>query len=89
VRRNAYGRQVDSFEADLEVSGLQGPVRAVFIRAPVIELVGDGVEVLARCDDRPVFVREGNVFASSFHPEIAGDDRVHGLFVKHASRAVS
>jgi 5'-phosphate synthase pdxT subunit len=88
VRRNAYGRQVDSFETDLDVRGLDEPVRAVFIRAPVIERVGVGVEVLASVDDRPVLVRQGSLFASSFHPEIAGDDRVHRLFVEQAERAV-
>jgi 5'-phosphate synthase pdxT subunit len=84
VRRNAYGRQVDSFETDIDVVGLDEPLRAVFIRAPVIERTGDSVVVLARCDERPVLVRQENLFASSFHPEIAGDDRVHGLFVEHA-----
>jgi 5'-phosphate synthase pdxT subunit len=88
VRRNAYGRQVDSFEADLDVEGIEGYVRAVFIRAPVIERVGTDVEVLATCDDRPVIVRQGNLLASTFHPEIAGDVRVHGLFVKHVMQVV-
>ena len=63
-------------------------MRAVFIRAPVIERVGTDVEVLATCDDRPVLVRQGNLLASTFHPEIAGDDRVHGLFVKHVMQVV-
>jgi 5'-phosphate synthase pdxT subunit len=76
VRRNAYGRQVDSFEADLEVAGV-GPVRGVFIRAPVVERVGPGVEVLAEHGGRPVVVRQGNLLAASFHPEIAGDPRLH------------
>lgn len=81
VRRNAYGRQVDSFEADLDVEGLDAPLRAAFIRAPVIERVGDGVEVLARWEDRPVLVRQGHLLAASFHPEITGDPRLHELFV--------
>jgi pyridoxal 5'-phosphate synthase pdxT subunit len=88
VRRNGYGRQVDSFEAELDVDGIDGPVLAVFIRAPVIERVGTDVEVLATCDDRPVIVRQGNLLASTFHPEIAGDDRVHGLFVKQVMQVV-
>lgn len=86
VRRNAYGRQVDSFESDLYVEGIEGSVRAVFIRAPVIEAVGDGVEVLASIDGAPVLVREGRSLASSFHPEITGDDRVHRLFTEMLER---
>jgi len=82
VRRNGYGRQTESFEAELDVEGLDSPVRAAFIRAPVIEAVGDGVEVLASTDERPVLVREGHLLASSFHPEITGDDRVHRMFVE-------
>lgn len=83
VRRNGYGRQVDSFEADLVVEGLlDGPFHAVFIRAPVIEEVGPGVHVLARDPaGRPVLVRQGHVWASSFHPELTGDLRIHRLFV--------
>jgi 5'-phosphate synthase pdxT subunit len=81
VRRNAYGRQVDSFEADLDVAGFTEPFRAVFIRAPVIERVGTAVEVLATCDDKPVLIRQGNCLASSFHPEMTGDARIHELFV--------
>jgi 5'-phosphate synthase pdxT subunit len=81
TRRNAYGRQVDSFETDLVVDGLEGPFRAVFIRAPVFERVGDSVEVLASVDDDPVLVRQGAFLASTFHPEMTGDNRVHELFV--------
>ncbi len=84
VRRNGYGRQVDSFETDIEVAGLDGPLRAVFIRAPVIEEVGDEVSVLATCEGRPVVVRQGHLLASAFHPEIAGDVRLHSLFVAMA-----
>jgi len=76
VRRNAYGRQVDSFETDLDVSGV-GEMRAVFIRAPWIEEVGPGVDVLATHDGRPVVVRQGGVVLAAFHPELAGDDRLH------------
>lgn len=86
VRRNAYGRQVDSFESDLEVSGLDGSFIAVFIRAPVIERIGADVEVLATCDDAPVLVRANNLMASSFHPEMTGDTRLHELFVKSARK---
>ena len=81
VRRNAYGRQVDSFEADLDVEGLDAPLTAAFIRAPLVERVGDGVEVLARWENQPVLVREGHLLAASFHPEITGDPRLHELFV--------
>ncbi|MEV6555240.1 pyridoxal 5'-phosphate synthase glutaminase subunit PdxT [Nocardia sp. NPDC051756] len=87
VRRNAFGRQVDSFEVDLDFTGLDdGPMRAVFIRAPWVERVGDGVEVLATVPDGPfagriVAVRQGNVLATSFHPEVTGDLRVHRMFV--------
>ncbi len=82
VRRNAFGRQVDSFEADLDVAGLDAPFHGVFIRAPVVERAGAGVEVLASFEDRPVLVRQGNVMAAAFHPELSGDDRIHRLFVE-------
>lgn len=89
VRRNAFGRQVDSFEADLRVRGIaqeDRPMRAVFIRAPWVESVGPAVEALARVDDGPaagrvVAVRQASLLATSFHPEVSGDDRIHGLFV--------
>ena len=77
VRRNGYGRQVDSFEADLAVDGLDTPYRAVFIRAPVIERLGDDVEVLASVDGTPVLVRQGVRLAASFHPELTDDVRLH------------
>ena len=81
VRRNAFGRQTDSFETDLPVEGVPGgPVRAVFIRAPWVEKVGAGVEVLASVDGRAVAVRHGAVLATAFHPELTGDTRVHALF---------
>jgi pyridoxal 5'-phosphate synthase pdxT subunit len=80
VHRNAYGRQVQSFEADIDVSGI-GSMRAVFIRAPRIERVGAGVEVLARHDDEAVVVREGSIMLAAFHPELTDDDRLHRLFV--------
>jgi 5'-phosphate synthase pdxT subunit len=88
VRRNAFGRQVDSFETDLDVAGIDGGrMHAVFIRAPWVEKSGDGVEVLAvattgDAGDRPVVVRQGAVLASSFHPELTGDTRLHELFVR-------
>jgi 5'-phosphate synthase pdxT subunit len=81
VRRNAFGRQVDSFEGDVEFAGLQGPVRAVFIRAPWVERVGDGVQVLARAAGHAVAVRQGPMLATAFHPEMTGDRRIHQLFV--------
>jgi 5'-phosphate synthase pdxT subunit len=80
VARNAYGRQVDSFEADVEVRGV-GPVRAVFIRAPRVTRVGDAVEVLAQRDGEPVLLRQERRVASAFHPEIAGDARIHRLLL--------
>lgn len=87
VRRNAFGRQVDSHECDLEVRGVDGgPVRAVFIRAPWVEEWGHGVEVLAAVEakgaTRPVVVRQGNLLATSFHPEVTGDHRLHARFVE-------
>ena len=83
VRRNAFGRQVDSFETDLDVAGVgDGPVRAVFIRAPWVERTGPGVTVLARVGGHPVAVRQGSVLATSFHPEVSGDDRLHALFLQ-------
>ncbi|GBC86914.1 Pyridoxal 5'-phosphate synthase subunit PdxT [bacterium HR12] len=77
VRRNAYGRQVDSFEADIEVEGVDHPVRAVFIRAPIVEEVGPGVRVLAEHEGHPVVVEEGNLVVASFHPELVGETRLH------------
>ncbi len=81
VRRNAFGRQIDSFEGDIAFAGLDDPVRAVFIRAPWVERAGDGVEVLARAAGHIVAVRQGRMLATAFHPEMTGDRRVHQLFV--------
>ena len=86
VRRNAFGRQVDSFEGDVRVAGLVEPMHAIFIRAPWVERAGPDVEVLARVEDgaaagRIVAVRQGHLLATSFHPEVNGDPRVHGLLV--------
>jgi pyridoxal 5'-phosphate synthase pdxT subunit len=81
-RRNAFGRQIRSFEADLRIPGISGPpVRAVFIRAPWVEVCGEDVEVLAAVDGHPVAVRQGNLLVISFHPEIAGETRLHELFL--------
>ena len=93
VRRNAFGRQVDSFEHDLAFRGLDEPVRAVFIRAPWVEEVGPTVEVLARVEDGPaagriVAVVQGALMATSFHPEVTGDHRVHQLFVDNVRNFV-
>jgi 5'-phosphate synthase pdxT subunit len=82
VRRNAFGRQVDSFEGDIVFTGLDDPVHAVFIRAPWVERVGSGVEVLAWAAGHPVAVRQGGVLATAFHPEMTGDRRIHRLFVE-------
>ncbi|MFC6874182.1 pyridoxal 5'-phosphate synthase glutaminase subunit PdxT [Halobellus marinus] len=79
VDRNAFGRQVDSFEAPLDVAGFSAPFPAVFIRAPVIDEVGEEVEVLARWEDDPVAVREGPVVGTAFHPELTNDSRIHDL----------
>lgn len=82
VRRNAFGRQRDSFETDLAVTGLAGgPLRAVFIRAPWVERVGPGVQVLAEVDGHPVAVRSATAMAVAFHPEVGGDDRLHEAFL--------
>jgi 5'-phosphate synthase pdxT subunit len=83
VTRNAYGRQVDSFETDVEVTGI-GPVRAVFIRAPQVARIGASVEVLAEYAGVPVLVRQGNLLAAAFHPEIAGDPRLHRAVLESA-----
>ncbi|MEJ6012422.1 pyridoxal 5'-phosphate synthase glutaminase subunit PdxT [Corynebacterium sp. H127] len=92
VRRNAFGRQVDSFEADLDFRGIAGSVPAVFIRAPWVERVGEDVEVLSRVPSGPaegaiVAVRSGNVIATSFHPEVSGDTRVHAYFAEIVAAA--
>jgi pyridoxal 5'-phosphate synthase pdxT subunit len=81
VRRNAFGRQVDSFEGDIEFEGLDNPVHAVFIRAPWVERVGPDVHVLGRAADHIVAVRQGRMLATAFHPEMTGDRRIHRLFV--------
>ena len=81
VRRNAFGRQVDSFEGDVAFTGFDDPVHGIFIRAPWVERVGDGVQVLATAAGHPVAVRQGSVLATAFHPEITGDRRIHRLFV--------
>jgi len=78
VRRNAYGRQVDSFEADLDVLGIEHPVRGVFIRAPVVEGIGEGVRGLAQHEERPVVLEQGNLVVASFHPELVGETGLHG-----------
>ena len=82
VRRNAFGRQVDSFEVDLEVEGLDAPFRAVFIRAPEIVRVGEGVRVRARHEGRVVFAEQERMWAMAFHPELTGDDRLHREFLE-------
>ena len=81
VRRNAFGRQVASFETDLDVSGLDAPVRAVFIRAPWVDEVGPEVEVLAEVDGRPVLARQGRFLVAAFHPELTDDTRLHEQFL--------
>ncbi len=88
TRRNAFGRQLASFEADLAIDALGGgPLHAVFIRAPWVEDHGGAVEVLAEVEGRPVAVRQGSVMAVSFHPELAGEDRLHTWLLEHAGRS--
>jgi 5'-phosphate synthase pdxT subunit len=82
VLRNGYGRQVASFEADVELKGEDEPVRGVFIRAPRVEAIGDDVEVVGRLDEDPVLVREGRILAASFHPELTDDTRIHERFLE-------
>jgi 5'-phosphate synthase pdxT subunit len=89
VRRNAFGRQVASFEADLDISHGEEPVRAVFIRAPWIEDAGDGVEVLASVDGHPVLARDGRILVAAFHPELTDDTRIHELFLNQVREATS
>jgi pyridoxal 5'-phosphate synthase pdxT subunit len=82
VRRNAYGRQVDSFETDVDVRGIEEPVRAVFIRAPSVERIGDEVRVLAEHGGHPVVLEQGHLVAAAFHPELVGENRLHDYFLK-------
>lgn len=81
VIRNGFGRQLDSFETDLLIKGLEAPLRAIFIRAPIISDVGDDVEVLTSVDDKIVMVQQGKILATAFHPELLDDDRVHAYFL--------
>lgn len=90
TKRNAFGRQLHSFEADLRVEGIgEEPLRAIFIRAPWVERHGPGVDVLAAYDEHPVAVREGNVLACAFHPELSDDSRLHALFMAMTTGAQS
>jgi len=87
VQRNAFGRQKESSEEDLEVQGLDTPLHALFIRAPVIVQTGPSVEVLARLAQGPVYVQQGRLLASSFHPELGSDTRVHEHFLRLAEQS--
>jgi 5'-phosphate synthase pdxT subunit len=87
VERNAYGRQVASFEADLDLAGEREPLRGVFIRAPRVERVGGDVEVLAELDGEPVLLRQGRFLVATFHPELTDDTRVHELFLDSVREA--
>lgn len=89
VSRNAFGRQIDSFETDLNISGIDGPpMHAIFIRAPLITKVGKGVEILAEVSEgKPVAVRQGKILATSFHPELTEDSRMHSMFANIANSA--
>ena len=81
VRRNAFGRQVDSFESDIEVTGLDDPFPSVFIRAPIVESIGEGVEVYARVDEKIVLCGTESILVASFHPELSNDGRIHEMFL--------
>ena len=85
IRRNGYGRQIDSFESDLSIEGFDTSFRGIFIRAPLVESVGEEVEVLAEVNERPVMCRQGSIIATSFHPELADDDRIHAEFLEMVS----
>ena len=89
VDRNAYGRQVASFEADVELAGDDAPLRGVFIRAPRLRAAGPDVEVLAELDGEPVLLRDGRVLVASFHPELTDDPRVHELFLDRVKESMS
>ena len=82
VRRNAYGRQVDSFEMDIDVDGLQSPFHASFIRAPQVVRCGEGVSVLANLADSPILVKQDSVMVAAFHPELGVDSRIHAMFLE-------
>ena len=82
VERNAYGRQVDSFEADLDVEGIEARVRGVFIRAPIVRQVGDAVRVLSQLEGAPVVLEQDNLVVASFHPELVGESRLHGYLLQ-------
>jgi 5'-phosphate synthase pdxT subunit len=87
VERNAFGRQIASFEAEVEIAGEDRPFPGVFIRAPWIVDAGPGVDILASVEGRPVLAREGRVLVSAFHPELTGDDRIHELFLQSVGEA--
>ncbi|MCA1840556.1 MAG: pyridoxal 5'-phosphate synthase glutaminase subunit PdxT [Actinobacteria bacterium] len=87
IERNAYGSQLESFETDIDIATLDGgAVKAVFIRAPVITNHSADAEVLARLDDRPILVRDGNILVSTFHPELVGEERIHRWFISNFSK---
>ena len=84
IERNAFGRQNESFEVDLDIEGLDSPFRTVFIRAPLVAKAGGEVDVLAAVDGHPVMVRQGNILAASFHPELTADHRIHRMLLQAA-----
>ncbi|MGB9749994.1 MAG: pyridoxal 5'-phosphate synthase glutaminase subunit PdxT [Caldisericia bacterium] len=81
IKRNAFGTQINSMEIDLKIKDFEIPYKAVFIRAPVVKKLGNGVEVLAEVDEGPVFIRQGNILGASFHPELTDDIRIHQMFI--------
>ena len=87
VRRNGYGRQIDSFESDLSIEGFNSSFRGIFIRAPLVENISEKVEVLAEINGRPVMCRQDSIIVTSFHPELADDDRIHAEFLELVSNS--
>lgn len=81
IKRNAFGTQINSMEIDLKIKDFEIPYKAVFIRAPVVKKLGNGVEVLAEVDEGPVFIKQGNILGTSFHPELTDDIRIHQMFI--------
>jgi len=89
IRRNDYGRQLDSFEAELEVEGFDRPFKGIFIRAPVVDAVHNGAKIMSSFDDKPVLLRQNNILVSTFHPELTDDLRIHKYFVDMVKKSVS
>ena len=89
VKRNDYGRQIDSFESELEVDEFEKPFKGVFIRAPIVRAVYNGAKIMSSFDDKPVLIRQGNILVSTFHPELTNDLRIHKFFIDMVKKSVS